>query len=490
MIPRPSCESMTATPSGSVLVCARPARRRYASLIRPLRRAVWPRFRDWPTLGTRDAVRHRPPLRPSPAQPLETSARQRLGLTALADDEYEASTSRRLLGIARRRSLPPCVIIPPDQTAAPPSSCAARGELGLRGSRPVSSGSPERAPPAVDGLRAGSLTVQLLAIRVNVSVPTPRSGSLGRPPEGRAPGAFRATPSTPPGDRTRYAICAQRPLRRRRVYLEQPAAGTPVAAAVERRPSRSPSRSALVRSRPDGGLDSSRRNGHAPDDDDPPRAATGPTRSAGRHSPGPTQTRREALHGRRTMPERRRSGDTPSAAASAHLVTRALPIGQRLPSRQVGRRVCARRAAIAAQVGPEQSARERRPAPCPSASRDGPAVVEVDGDVLLALGDGSAPLPRAAGATSTPISEKVLTQTLRAMERDGLIGRRVHPEVPPRVEYALTPLGATLAGPLRALGPGRSRTASTSRRRATASTCAARDPALSPRAGQPRGGAS
>ena len=37
------------------------------------------------------------------------------------------------------------------------------------------------------------------------------------------------------------------------------------------------------------------------------------------------------------------------------------------------------------------------------------------------------------------------------MERDGLVGRRVHAQVPPRVEYALTPLGATLAAPLRAL---------------------------------------
>ena len=46
----------------------------------------------------------------------------------------------------------------------------------------------------------------------------------------------------------------------------------------------------------------------------------------------------------------------------------------------------------------------------------------------------------------------LLSSKLRAMERDGLVGRRVHPEVPPRVEYALTPLGATLAGPLRALG--------------------------------------
>ena len=72
-------------------------------------------------------------------------------------------------------------------------------------------------------------------------------------------------------------------------------------------------------------------------------------------------------------------------------------------------------------------------------------------DVLLALGDGTRRYHQLL-ADLEPISEKVLTQTLRAMERDGLVGRRVHPEVPPRVEYALTPLGATLAGPLRALG--------------------------------------
>ena len=72
-------------------------------------------------------------------------------------------------------------------------------------------------------------------------------------------------------------------------------------------------------------------------------------------------------------------------------------------------------------------------------------------DVLLALGDGTQRYPELLGALE-PISEKVLTQTLRAMERDGLVGRKVHAEVPPRVEYALTPLGATLAGPLRALG--------------------------------------
>ena len=49
------------------------------------------------------------------------------------------------------------------------------------------------------------------------------------------------------------------------------------------------------------------------------------------------------------------------------------------------------------------------------------------------------------------ISQRMLTVTLRGMERDGLVKRTVYPEVPPRVEYELTKLGATLRQLVRGL---------------------------------------
>ncbi|WP_029067722.1 winged helix-turn-helix transcriptional regulator [Jonesia quinghaiensis] len=49
------------------------------------------------------------------------------------------------------------------------------------------------------------------------------------------------------------------------------------------------------------------------------------------------------------------------------------------------------------------------------------------------------------------ISQKMLTQTLRNLERDHIVHREVYPESPPRVEYSLTEAGRSLCGPLKSL---------------------------------------
>jgi DNA-binding HxlR family transcriptional regulator len=50
------------------------------------------------------------------------------------------------------------------------------------------------------------------------------------------------------------------------------------------------------------------------------------------------------------------------------------------------------------------------------------------------------------------ISQRMLSLTLRGLERDGLVTRTVTPSIPPRVDYALTPRGLTLIAPLMAIG--------------------------------------
>lgn len=70
--------------------------------------------------------------------------------------------------------------------------------------------------------------------------------------------------------------------------------------------------------------------------------------------------------------------------------------------------------------------------------------------VLYGLADG----PRRHGEVVDLIggvSHKVLSQTLRRLEQNGLIARHAYAEAPPRVEYELTDLGRTLIGPIRML---------------------------------------
>jgi DNA-binding HxlR family transcriptional regulator len=71
--------------------------------------------------------------------------------------------------------------------------------------------------------------------------------------------------------------------------------------------------------------------------------------------------------------------------------------------------------------------------------------------IVMLLGDGPkrfSEIKRMVGG----ISQRMLTLTLRGLERDGLVTRTVFPTVPPRVDYALTDLGRSLWPPVEALG--------------------------------------
>jgi DNA-binding HxlR family transcriptional regulator len=71
--------------------------------------------------------------------------------------------------------------------------------------------------------------------------------------------------------------------------------------------------------------------------------------------------------------------------------------------------------------------------------------------VVLLLTDGPMRFSELRGRLGR-VAPKVLTQTLRRMERDGLVTRRIYAEVPPRVDYELTDLGQSLIEPIVVLG--------------------------------------
>jgi DNA-binding HxlR family transcriptional regulator len=87
---------------------------------------------------------------------------------------------------------------------------------------------------------------------------------------------------------------------------------------------------------------------------------------------------------------------------------------------------------------------------CPSRSVVGVVASHWGSLVLGALLDGTlrfGELRRAVGG----ISEKMLAQTLQALERNGLVHREVHPVIPPHVDYTLTPMGVEVSRRIRGL---------------------------------------
>lgn len=106
------------------------------------------------------------------------------------------------------------------------------------------------------------------------------------------------------------------------------------------------------------------------------------------------------------------------------------------------------------------SARTAPHDPPPTAERSGTCAAMSDilnriGDkwsvmIVAQLGHGTMRFSELKRACSG-ISQRMLTLTLRNLERDGLVVRTVYAEIPPRVEYRLTALGQSLLGPISAL---------------------------------------
>ncbi|TFF17934.1 transcriptional regulator [Jiella endophytica] len=71
--------------------------------------------------------------------------------------------------------------------------------------------------------------------------------------------------------------------------------------------------------------------------------------------------------------------------------------------------------------------------------------------VVMLLADGPKRFSELKRAIGT-VSQRMLTLTLRGLERDGLVTRTVTPSIPPRVDYELTELGHSLCGPVRGIG--------------------------------------
>jgi DNA-binding HxlR family transcriptional regulator len=71
--------------------------------------------------------------------------------------------------------------------------------------------------------------------------------------------------------------------------------------------------------------------------------------------------------------------------------------------------------------------------------------------VVILLGDGSMRFNQLR-RTISGISQRMLTLTLRGLERDGFLTRTVFPTIPPRVDYELTPLGLALLEPVKQMG--------------------------------------